>query len=158
MKRKPIRIDWDALEEAFARSADDVPEHLDLVTGHVVLEGEGEEDEYDDDEDHFDPRGTVAATRDPMRLPVERADTATKLRWLEAFLEGATGLDGGVVDELRTAMVGADPARRLSQIFNANAAERDAWYGYKVVRLRERIGRWLAENGVEPIDPPPWRD
>jgi hypothetical protein len=42
MKRKPIKIDWDELESAFDSKQEDLIYYLDLVTGQVILEGEGE--------------------------------------------------------------------------------------------------------------------
>ena len=36
---KPLKIDWDALEEAFNSQSEELIYYLDLVTGHVVLEG-----------------------------------------------------------------------------------------------------------------------
>ena len=48
MKRKPIRIDWEALEDAFNNRDEELVYHLDRITGRVELEGEGEEG--DDDE------------------------------------------------------------------------------------------------------------
>ena len=41
MKRKPIRVDWDDLEEAFSNRRAESSSSLDAITGHVVLDGEG---------------------------------------------------------------------------------------------------------------------
>ena len=49
MKRKPIQIDWDELETAFENRNEDLTYYLDLVTGQVILEGEGEDVRFDDD-------------------------------------------------------------------------------------------------------------
>ena len=39
MKRKPIRVNWDDLEAAFDNPNEELAYYLDLVNGHVVLEG-----------------------------------------------------------------------------------------------------------------------
>ena len=50
MQRKPIKVDWDALEEAFDSRDPEVAYYLDRITGHVVLDGEGEEKNFKADE------------------------------------------------------------------------------------------------------------
>lgn len=163
MKRKPIRIDWEALEDAFSGPADEADSYLDRVTGHVVLEGEAEDDDRDEDEmAHANP--TAVARRsgarrrdDPTLLPIRPPETARKIEWLRAFLQdGAGEFDAGVVGELERAMDSEHPARAISAVLNANPAIRDEWYLYRSDRLHELIDAWLDEHGIEPADPAPW--
>jgi hypothetical protein len=49
MKHKPLQIDWDELETAFENRNEDLTYYLDLVTGQVILEGEGEDAHFDED-------------------------------------------------------------------------------------------------------------
>ena len=44
MKNKPIRIDWEELESAFDSGNEEILYYLDLITGQVKLEGEGDTD------------------------------------------------------------------------------------------------------------------
>jgi len=49
MKRKPIKIDWEELEDAFNSPPEEISSYLDGISGHVALEGEGEEDDLEDE-------------------------------------------------------------------------------------------------------------
>ena len=58
MKNKPIRIDWEDLEAAFENTNEELVYFLDLVTGRVILEGEGEDS---GEEEEFNGRAAVSA-------------------------------------------------------------------------------------------------
>ena len=98
MKHKPIRVDWDELEVAFTNHDEEIVYYLDLVTGKVFIEGEGEEDEFGE-EDDFSANRVVATTQpeardDSTRSYVKPMTTEMKLEWMERFLvEKDTGLD-----------------------------------------------------------------
>lgn len=151
MKAKPIRIDWDALEEAFNELRADLVSYLDLVTGHVVLEGEGELDDLDDED--YSP---AAPEDDATRCYVRPPDTAQKIEWLGEFL-AREGVETGVASELDRATTAEEPAAEIREILNRNPEVRDAWYRYRTERIQSLIDEWLQSNGVNFTDPPPWR-
>lgn len=164
MKRKPIKIDWDELEEAFSNPGHDTEAYLDRVTGHVFLGGEGDDLELDEDETAFGNAAAVAnATtarqrQDPTRVRIDPPDTALKIQWLEAFLDGRRGEEHAAINaELRAAIESDSPAEALGAILNANTDVRDDWYIYRSEQIQGLIDRWLTENEIRIVGPPPWR-
>ncbi len=157
MKRKAIKVDWEALEDAFANQDDSVVSYLDLVSGYVVIEGEGEEDEFEMDESNYgaSPGSSFDAS---THLRIHPPQAEQKIPWMEKFLAGGAELDADVAEQLSTALGSDSPAAELSAVLNANPTERDAWYLYRADRVRGRIVRWLADNGVTLGDSPPWSD
>jgi len=160
MKRKPIRIDWDELVGVFDNSSEELVYYLDLVNGHVVLDGEGEEDAFDDADESFVP--AVQATKGPAgpdktRAYIPRLTTDTKIEWIEEFLQVEPGLDPAFSAALRTALEEDDPTEIVGELFAANPDAKDQWYRYRRDRLQERIDGWLAEHQVVVVEPPPWR-
>jgi hypothetical protein len=163
MKRKPIKIDWDEIEEAFSTPEEEAEFYLDAVTGRVALEGEGDL-EPDDEDDAYEqgrpvPNAGAGIERDdPTRIPIVPPDTETKIEWLQGFLrEKGRDHDAKVVAELTAAADAADPTDALGEVLNRNPGVRDAWYVYRADRLHELIDEWLADYDLQCTDPPPWR-
>ena len=162
MKRKPIKIDWDELEEAFSTPEEEAEFYLDSVTGRVVLEGEGDL-EPEDEDDAYDQRPVPAAATgverdDPTRIPILPPDADTKIEWLQGFLrEKGRAHDVAVVAELTAAIDTDDPVDALGEVLNRNPGVRDAWYLYRADRLHELIDEWLADHDLQCTDPPPWQ-
>jgi hypothetical protein len=156
MKNKPIRVDWDELDAAFNNQNDEIVYYLDLVTGHVVLEGEGEEDDFDD-VGEFQRSPASAEGSDSTRSFIRPVDQARKLEWMREFLERDTELAPEVVGQLTEALGAEDPAGALGDILRENAEARERWYVYRSDRIHELIERWLEEAKVTVVDPPPWK-
>lgn len=157
MKRKAIKIDWEALDAAFSRPHEDVESYLDLVSGQLVLDGEG--DDEGDDQDAYAPgavAGPEAQTDDATRIWVHPPDTPTKIGWLEEFIQQNPVDNDELLSELTAAMEADDPAGAIGAVLNQNPDLRDSWYVYRADRIHEWIERWLAEQQVAPVDPPPW--
>lgn len=149
MKRKPIRIDWDALEAAFESRGEDLPYYLDLVTGHVALEGQGERDEDEDEED-----GEAGA--DPLRLYVEPPDREEELGWMRGFLDRDGVLDDALRARLAGALASDDPFAAFRNVLRDEPDARDRWFAFKSDRIHESIQEWLERNGVPVAGDPPW--
>ena len=162
MKHKPIRVDWDELEVAFTNHDEEIVYYLDLVTGKVVIEGEGEDDEYDDDDDDFSANTLVAthppaAVDDSTRAYVKPVTTETKLEWMQRFLaERDNGLEADAIARLKQALDADDPAEALGEFLRGADDARDVWYLYRSDRLHEAMKAWLDEHEITVIDPPPW--
>jgi hypothetical protein len=157
---KPIKIDWDALDEAFHNQNDELVYYLDLVTGHVVLEGEGEDDDdyYPDDNDTSHPVVPAPTTSGAgTRAYVEPPGTERKLEWMRRFLAEVDDLQAESVDALKRALAAEDPAEALRGQINHDAEARDRWYLYRADRIHEFIEEWLAREGVATVGDPPWR-
>jgi hypothetical protein len=152
VKTKPIKVDWEELESAFDSGSEELTHFLDRITGHVVLEGEGEEDDFDD---------TVAvgsqALEDRTRLSIEPVKTAQKIDWIKRFLDETTDLEPEFRDELKKALAAENVAAALTEVLHQSAEGSDRWYLYRTDRLRELIEDWLEGNGVAVANPPPWK-
>jgi hypothetical protein len=158
MKRKPIRIDWDELEAAFNNKSEDLVYYMDLVTGEVLLEGEGEGEAFDEDKDLLDDAGETATAVRPAttRLYVEPPDADEELSWMDDFVEGSPDLD----DDTREALRGVldqnapdafrDALRDLVEV-------KDKWFLYRSDRLHQAIDDWLEKRGVQGNKPAPWK-
>jgi hypothetical protein len=155
MKHKPIKIDWDDLEEAFSDRLAETPAFLDCITGHVVLEGEGEEDDLDDEQGTFG-KAPPARREDPARILIRPPDTTDRIEWMKAFIEKGD-VPSDVAADLAGALDEEDVPQALSDVLNRNPEVRDAWYLYRSERVYDRIDEWLAENGIEAADAPPWK-
>ena len=160
MKIRKLKIDWQELEEAFSRKQHDIVSYMDRVNGDVVLEGEGEEEDHHDV--GYDSSGVPVAPTprkdDATRLYIRPPGTKRKVGWLEHFLDKEEGLDAEAVAQLREALTAPEPAARIIEILRQNPEVSDAWYDYRAHRVREMIDEWLAADGIEPIEPPPWRN
>ena len=152
MKRKPIRVNWDELEAAFDNQNSDLVYYVDLVNGHVVLDGEGEVDEEDEDDPDY-----AAAVSDPTRAYIELLSEDTKVDWIRRYVAESAGLAPDVRTRLDEALATDRPADGIIATFRDNPAAKDHWYLYRADRLHDRIEEWLQDNGIDPIDPPPWR-
>jgi hypothetical protein len=147
--RKRLKIDWEGLEEAFDSPPDEVPTYLDRVTGRVLLEGEGEED---------DGGGRGGGLRnDSVRLYVAPPDLPLKIEWMEAFVDGRKEIDEALRGKLQAALDEPDPLEAMGEVWRHHPDEREAWFAFRADRLHELIEGWLDDAGIEPIDPPPWR-
>ena len=154
MKRKPIKIDWEELEDAFNSPPQEISSFLDGITGHIALEGEGEEDELEDE----NPLDIASAPprSDPTRIGIRPPDSARKIEWMNSFLEQG-GHDEAVVAGLRQALESENPPQALADVLNQHPEVRDTWYLYRTARIRDMIEEWLAANDVETLTAPPWK-
>ncbi|HXV77365.1 MAG TPA: UPF0158 family protein [Candidatus Polarisedimenticolaceae bacterium] len=156
MKRKPIRIDWDDLESAVDDPNQEQNYYLDVVDGHVLLEGEGEEGDYDDDGDDY-ASAPAAETAAGTRVYVDQLTTETKLEWIHAFIAEGEDLEPSFVEAIERALDSDDPAPAVIDALRESPDAKDRWYRYRSDRLHEWIERWLEDREIEAINPPPWR-
>jgi hypothetical protein len=156
MKHKPIRIDWDDLESAFDDPNDELVYFLDVVDGHVLLEGEGEEDVFDDENESY-TRPAAPQPAPGTRIYVDQLTTQTKLRWITRFIEETTDLEPEFVERIKTALDSDEPAPAVIDALRESPEANDRWYRYRSDRLHDLIQEWLAANQIEAIDPPPWQ-
>lgn len=158
MKRKEFRINWDDLEAAFDNPNEELVYYLDLVQGHVVLEGEGEEDDFGDDDEHYGTSTAAPRSRpaDNTRLYIDRLATETKLGWIRGFLDDTDDLAQEFVAKLEAALESDTPAPSVITVMRETPEGKDRWYLYRSDRLHDLIHDWLKENEITPTDDPPW--
>ena len=159
--RKPIKIDWDELESAFDSRREDLVYYLDLVTGEVVLEGEGEEDDFDDGEDAVEEAMEAASGNgrgdSTTRLTIEPPDEEDEIAWMEDFAEEAGRADPELAARLGEALDGDGAVEAFREVLRHHVEERDRWFAYRADRLHEAIEAWLDAHKVHAAEPPPWR-
>lgn len=158
MKIKPIKVDWDELEDAFNNQNEELVYYLDLISGHVHLDGEGDEFD-DDDDDRYDttpPPPSQPARDDETRAYIHPPDTATKIDWLRRFIDEDSDLEPELVAGLQQALAADDPPPAIRGAMNRYPEGRDRWYLYRSVQIQRRIVEWIAEKDVKTVDPAPW--
>jgi hypothetical protein len=159
MKRKPIKVDWDELETAFDNKREDLVHYLDLVTGQVVLEGEGEEGDFENEEDLVEDGadGEQRVRKETTRLYISPPNADDEIDWMEDFVAAGNGVSPQVLEALRAALDADDSADAFREVLRQHAEERDRWYLYRSERLHEVVDAWIDANQVHCADPPPWR-
>ena len=157
MKRKPLHIDWDELETAFENRSEDLVYYLDLVTGQVVLEGEGEDDRVDDDTEMADAIEDDAATRpETTRLYVVSFTDEDELDWMDEFIEGDEELSADLKERLLD-IAAQGPPQKFKGALRQHGEVRDRWFRFRSERLHEVMNAWLDAHTVSAAAPPPWK-
>lgn len=156
VKRKPIKIDWEELESAFDNRREDLVYYVDLVTGQVVLEGEGEDARDDEDErdEGGEPGNPGRVLKD--RLYVDPPGEDAEAGWMAEFVAATGDVAPQVLLELREALQGEDPVEGFREALRNHAPERDRWFLFRSERMREAIDAWLEEHRVITTDRAPW--
>ena len=157
MKRKPLHIDWDELETAFENRSEDLVYYLDLVTGQVILEGEGEDARFDEDAEMDEAVDNDRAQRpETTRLYVESFTNDDELDWMDEFIEG----DGAIPEELKERLldlIAQGPPLAFKDELRHHADVRDRWFLFRSERLHEVMNAWLESHQVSAATPPPWK-
>ena len=159
MKRKPIKVDWDELESAFDSKREDLVYYLDLVTGQVVLEGEGEEDAFENDEDLLEDGadGELPVREETTRLYIEPPNVEDEIAWMDDCASRAESGSPEVLEALQSALDAEDAAEAFREVLRHHATERDRWFLCRSERLHEVVDAWIDANQVHCAEPPPWR-
>ncbi len=158
MKGKPIKIDWDELESAFNNRNEELVYFLDLVTGQVILEGEGESDAYSDDDDMMEEVTPIASTNsDNTMLQIEPPGEAELLSWMGDFVKSLETEVPESAAEFKAALDDEDAVALLKELLNTHDEARDRWFLYRSERMHDAIDAWIDANDVKVSEPPPWK-
>lgn len=159
MKHKAIKLDWDELEDAFNNLNDELVYYLDLVTGRVHLEGEGEDDHGGDEDDDYSvgAANAVEPPADGTRAYVEPPTTKLKVGWIQDFMKQESDLSPELVQKVTDGLTADDPADAIRTALNQHPEDRDRWYLYRSDRIRQLIESWIEKQGIRPTEPPPWK-
>ena len=156
MKHKPLQIDWDELETAFENRNEDLSYYLDLVTGQVILDGEGEDAHFDENAEMDDAvDGGPAPRREPTRLYVVSFTDEDEMDWMDEFIEG----DGALPDSLKailSGLISQGSPQRFKDELRHHAEVRDRWFLFRSERLHEVMNAWIDSNKIRAASPPPW--
>jgi hypothetical protein len=157
MKHKPLQIDWDELEAAFENRSDDLTYYLDLVTGQVVLEGEGEDAHFDEDAEMDDAVPAEAAPRDETtRLYIVTFTDDDEIDWMDEFIEGDELIPADLKETLMD-RVAQGPSQAFKDELRHHAEVRARWFVFRSERLHEVMDAWMETNKISPATPPPWK-
>lgn len=157
MKRKPLQIDWDELETAFENRNEDLTYYVDLVTGQVILEGEGEDAHFDEDAEMDEAvDGDVSPHCETTRLYVVSFTDDDEIDWMDDFIEGDDKIPADLKETLAD-LVAQGPSQRFKDELRHHAEVRDRWFLFRSERLHEVMDAWLDSNNVSPASPPPWK-
>ena len=156
MKHKPLQIDWDELEAAFENRNEDLTYYVDLVTGQVILEGEGEDAHFDEDDEMDDAVPEEAAPRgETTRLYVVSFAEDDEIDWMDEFIEG-DAMDPELKETLSD-LVAQGPPQRYKDELRHHADVRARWFLFRSERLHEVMDAWMESNKISPATPPPWK-
>ena len=157
MKHKPLQIDWDELEAAFENRNEDLTYYVDLVTGQVILDGEGEDAHFDEDAEMDDAvPGAAAPGGEPTRLYVVSFTDDDEIDWMDEFIEG----DDAIAAELKETLsdlVALGPPQKFKDELRQHADVRARWFLFRSERLHEVMNAWMESNKISPASPPPWK-
>ena len=157
MKHKPLQIDWDELEAAFENRNEDLTYYLDLVTGQVILEGEGEDAHFDEDAEMEDAVEADAAPRDETtRLYVVSFTDEDEIDWMDEFIEGDDAIPAELKETLSD-LVAQGPPQRFKDELRHHPDVRARWFLFRSERLHEVMDAWMESNKISPATPPPWK-
>jgi len=157
MKHKPLQIDWDELEAAFENRNEDLSYYLDLVTGQVILDGEGEDAHFDEDAEMDDAVDGDAAPRgETTRLDVVSYTDDDEIDWMDEFIEGDNAIPAELKEKLSD-LVAQGPPQLFKDELRHHAEVRDRWFLFRSERVHEVMDAWMATNKIFPASPPPWK-
>ncbi|MEL6339534.1 MAG: UPF0158 family protein [Myxococcota bacterium] len=135
-------VDWPALHGAFQMNMPEVRCFLSLETGKVLKLPPG------------DPR--LAEVREAIAsyAPIETIPSRIQYQWLDEFIRSVE--DEVLRERMEAAINGKGAFRRFKDILLTLPEERRRWFEFRDHKMRERIGEWVRERGIEPENEPPW--
>ena len=139
-----IEVDWQNLHNTFVVHQPNTRCFLSLVDGNIVRSSKNSEEmrTYERDVEHFRPVGIVPS-------PIQYI-------WLNSFIDSIEDADLKI--KLKQAVDGKGAFRRFKDAISEHVAERRQWFEYRDQCLREWLWDWVAEQGVQSKNLPPWKD
>ncbi|OGQ88253.1 MAG: hypothetical protein A2289_22825 [Deltaproteobacteria bacterium RIFOXYA12_FULL_58_15] len=96
---------------------------------------------------------TVHSAKDEF-IQVETIPSRIQYQWVDEFAK--TIEDETLRSRVEAAINGKGAFRRFKDILLTIPDERRRWFEYRDIKMRERIMDWVQENGVQPLNVPPW--
>ncbi len=141
MKRVPI--DWARLALAFDARAGASENFLDTATGEIITMRFAQM--WEDDIRKI--RARIGADDAGRYRAIPPLDARVALRAMADFARAV--LDARLRRALLNAVQGRRAFDEFKEVLQTNAPERARWYAFKDARTRERIRKWMEENGIE---------
>jgi hypothetical protein len=178
---KRLSVDWSDLEAAFENSFFEHHYYFDRETGQVIMVSDDTyrqleaiyEDVDDPDSDQVvDLKELLSKTdlSDWEQAAILEADHV-ETHWgsriveipqvesyeaygeMEEFIDTVQALR--LRQQLQQAIQGRGAFGRFRQVLGNHLIEQERWYIFRQNRRRKEILRWLAEQGIAPVDVPP---
>ncbi len=150
MPRK-VTIDWDDLEMALTMHMDEHACYLDFRTGKVEMAADsilGEDIGPSQEE-------IESGLAEGYLIYIEPLPSSVEYTWMVEFAESVN--DPSLRGKLEVALDGRGAFRRFKNVLSDYPAERERWFAFHGKFLREAMEEWLADNDIEPANPPPER-
>lgn len=139
---REMKVDWAALHSAFQSSMPEVRCFLSLDDGQVLKMLPG------------DPKLAAVRCQTTRYVAVETVPSRIQYQWLDEFI--ATVDNEALRERFQAAANGKGAFRRFKDILLSIPEERRRWFEFRDQRMRERIVEWVREQGIMPLNEPPW--
>ncbi len=139
---RDLNVDWPALHSAFQMNMPEVRCFLSLEDGRVLKVPPG------------DARLSQVREQTARYAPVEAVPSRIQYQWLDDFIRQVE--EPAVKTRMEAAINGKGAFRRFKDILLTLPDERRRWFEFRDARMRERIVEWVAEQGVQASNQPPW--
>ncbi len=139
---RQLNIDWLALVGAFQMNMPEVQCYLCVHDGHVLKLRPG------------DRMLAVVRAEPQAHLQIPPVPSIIQYQWVDDFIIGIP--EPETQEEARTAINGKGAFRRFKDILLRYPEERKRWFEFRDERMRERVMDWILEQGITPLNDPPW--
>ena len=141
---RELFIDWQGLHSAFQMNMPGVRCFLSLEDGRVIK---------------LPPRDTTmngTGVDGPYYVPIEPIPSRIQYQWLADFILTIDDEEARV--RMEAAINGKGAFRRFKDILLTLPDERRRWFEFRDQMVRRRIIDWVGEQGISPVNEPPWTD
>lgn len=139
---RELQIDWAALHSAFQMNVPEVRCFFSTESGEILKIPPA------------DPQLAEVRTQPERYVPIEAVPPRIQYQWLDEFVQ--TVEDETLKGRMIAAINGKGAFRRFKDILLTLPDERRRWFEFRDQKMRERLGEWVREHGVEPTNEPPW--
>jgi len=139
-----IEVDWQGLHNTFVVHQPNIKSFFSLSDGHIVRGAKNSDEtrKFESDTEHYRPVGIVPS-------PIQYI-------WLNSFIQNIE--EDELKASLQRAIDGKGAFRRFKDALSTHEEARRAWFEYRDLCLRKWLWDWVAEQGVQSKNVPPWKN
>ena len=139
---RELNIDWAALHSAFQMNMPEVRCFLSIDDGRVLKLPPG------------DPLLATVRSETQRYFLVDAIPSRIQYQWLDDFIRSIE--EEPIRSRMEAAINGKGAFRRFKDILLTMPEERRRWFEYRDQMMRQRIVEWVREQGIAPLNDPPW--